>query len=190
MLKNSRVLSEFSKAQVNSVPTSRLSREAEIPTLQASLAFHGLHTSSHLHFDVPAESHPTQATLGTQDGGHKQEASSQAPGTLGLQQLGTIQTVLLGSTSSQQPSSLMRETTRAVSQGSGQQKPPKEVGAGLSLVVSSPTSPVSVISCFGGSLGEKSPCGAGFPQLVIPSGLCLLPTSLPACTVLGLRALW
>ncbi|KAI5929160.1 Pleckstrin homology domain-containing family M member 1 [Manis javanica] len=137
------VLSEFSKAQVNSVPTSRLSREAEIPTLQASLAFHGLHTSSHLHFDVPAESHPTQATLGTQDGGHKQEASSQAPGTLGLQQLGTIQTVLLGSTSSQQPSSLMRETTRAVSQGSGQQKPPKEVGAGLSLVVSSPTSPES-----------------------------------------------
>ncbi|KAI5255972.1 Pleckstrin-likey Domain-Containing Family M Member 1 [Manis pentadactyla] len=137
------VLSEFSKAQVNSVPTSRLSREAEIPTLQASLSFHGLHTSSHLHFDVPAESRSTQVTLGTQDGGHKQEASSQAPGTLGLQQLGTIQTVLLGSTSSQQPSSPMRETSRAVSQGSGQQKPAKEVGAGLSLVVSSPTSPES-----------------------------------------------
>ncbi|XP_059938090.1 pleckstrin homology domain-containing family M member 1 isoform X2 [Mesoplodon densirostris] len=45
------VLSEFSKAQVNSVPTNRLSQEAEVPTLQALLALRGLDTSTPLHFE-------------------------------------------------------------------------------------------------------------------------------------------
>ncbi|XP_026954654.1 pleckstrin homology domain-containing family M member 1 isoform X6 [Sagmatias obliquidens] len=45
------VLSEFSKAQVNSVPTDRLSHEAEVPTLQALLALHGLDTSTPLRLE-------------------------------------------------------------------------------------------------------------------------------------------
>ncbi|XP_024616439.1 pleckstrin homology domain-containing family M member 1 isoform X3 [Neophocaena asiaeorientalis asiaeorientalis] len=45
------VLSEFSKAQVNSVPTNRLSHEAEVPTLQALLALHGLDTSTPLRLE-------------------------------------------------------------------------------------------------------------------------------------------
>lgn len=132
------VLSEFSKAQVNSAPTNGLSRETEIPTLQASLSLHGLDTSARQHFDVPAQRRPAQASSGTCDGGHKQEPLSQAPGTLGLPQLGTAQAASSGSTSSQQPLSPVRERTRA---GSGQQKPPEDDGAGLSLAVSSPTSP-------------------------------------------------
>ncbi|KAF5924466.1 hypothetical protein HPG69_018867 [Diceros bicornis minor] len=135
------VLSEFSKAQVNSVPTNGLSRDTEIPTLQASLSLRCLDTSPHLHFDVPAEPLPAQASSGTRGGGHKQELLSQAPGTLGLQQLGTAHVVPSGSTSGQQPSSPVRETTRAAGRVSGQQKPPGDDGAGLSLVVSSPTSP-------------------------------------------------
>lgn len=134
------VLSEFSKAQVHCVPTNGLSGELEIPTLQASLSLRGLclDTSTHAHFDVPA-----QAASGTRDGGHKQGPLSQAPGTLGLQCLGTAQAVPSRSTSAQQPSSLVRETTRAVGQGSGQQKPSVDDGAVLSFVLSSPTSPKS-----------------------------------------------
>nr|XP_030704756.1 pleckstrin homology domain-containing family M member 1 isoform X6 [Globicephala melas] len=45
------VLSEFSKAQVNSVPTDRLSHEAEVPTLQALLALRGLDTSTPLRLE-------------------------------------------------------------------------------------------------------------------------------------------
>ncbi|XP_032473742.1 pleckstrin homology domain-containing family M member 1 isoform X2 [Phocoena sinus] len=45
------VLSEFSKAQVNSVPTNRLSHEAEVPTLQALLALRGLDTSTPLRLE-------------------------------------------------------------------------------------------------------------------------------------------
>ncbi|KAB1265186.1 Pleckstrin homology domain-containing family M member 1 [Camelus dromedarius] len=135
------VLSEFSKAQVNSVPANGLSQETEIPTLPASLSLHGLDTSTPLHFDVPAEPLPTQASPGTQDGGPKQEPLSQAPGPLGWLHLGTTQAGPSGSTSDQQPSSPVRETTRAVGQGSSQQKPPEDDGRRLSLVVPSPTSP-------------------------------------------------
>ncbi|KAL2764858.1 pleckstrin homology domain-containing family M member 1 isoform 2 [Daubentonia madagascariensis] len=137
------VLSEFSKAQVNSVPTNGLSQETEVPVLQASLSLHSLDTSTHLHYKVPAEPFPAQAASGTRDGGHKEEPRSQAPGTLDLQQLNTAQAVPAGSTSGQQPSSTVRETTRAISQESGQQKTPWGDGVGLKLMVSSPTSPKS-----------------------------------------------
>ncbi|KAF6096197.1 pleckstrin homology and RUN domain containing M1 [Phyllostomus discolor] len=137
------VLSEFSKAQVNSVPTNGLSQEPGIPTLEASLFPHGtlhsarLDTSTHLHFDAPAGPVPPQAAPGARDGGPTQEPLSQAPGSQGLQHLGTDHTVTWGSTSDQQPS----RPARAVGQGSGQQKPSVGLGAGPSPVVSSPTSP-------------------------------------------------
>lgn len=118
------VLSEFSKAQVNSVPTNGLNQEMEVPTLQASLSLHGLDTSTHLFFDVPAEPLPAHAASGTQHGGHQQELLSQPPGTLG-----PAQAVPSGSTSDQQPSG----------HGSGQRKPSVDGGAILSLAVSSPT---------------------------------------------------
>lgn len=158
------MLSEFSKAQVNSVPTNRLSRETEIPTPQASLSFHGLclDTSTHLHFDVPAEPLPAQASSRTQDGGQEQEPLSQVAGTLGLQHLGSAQAVPSGSTSDQHLCSPERETTRAVSQ----EKPSVDDRAALSLVVSSPASLVSGTGCSGGALGEMS-----------QSGLCLLSIS-------------
>ncbi|XP_058140381.1 pleckstrin homology domain-containing family M member 1 isoform X2 [Dasypus novemcinctus] len=102
-----------------------------------------LDTSTHLHFDVPAEPLPAQASFGTPGGDHKQELLSQVPGTLGLPQLNTAQTAPTGNSSAQQPSSPVREKTRAVRQGSGQKKPPEENGVGPNLVVSSPTSPKS-----------------------------------------------
>ncbi|XP_036922956.1 pleckstrin homology domain-containing family M member 1 isoform X4 [Sturnira hondurensis] len=133
------VLSEFSKAQVNSVPTSGLSQEPGIPTVEAALSLHGarLNTSTHLHFDAPTEPLPPRAASGAQGGGHTQEPLSQTPGSLGLQHLGTDHAGTSGSTSDQQPSS----PVRAVGQGSGQQKPSVGGGAGLSSVLSSPTSP-------------------------------------------------
>ncbi|XP_012642292.2 pleckstrin homology domain-containing family M member 1 isoform X1 [Microcebus murinus] len=137
------VLSEFSKAQVNSMPTNGMSQETEVPMLQGSLSLHGLNTSTHLHYEVPAEPFPAHAASGIQDVGHKQEPHSLAPGTLDLKQLDTAQAFPAGSSSGQQPSSTMRETTRAVSQESGQQKTPWGDGVGLKLVVSSPTSPKS-----------------------------------------------
>ncbi|XP_059762844.1 pleckstrin homology domain-containing family M member 1 isoform X2 [Balaenoptera ricei] len=137
------VLSEFSKAQVNSVPTDRLSQETEVPPLQALLALRGLDTSTPLHFEVPAEPRPAQASPGTRDGDHKQEPLSQAPGPLGWPQPASAQAVPSGSTSGQQPPSPVREATRAVGQGSGQKKPPEADGPWLSLVVPSPTSPKS-----------------------------------------------
>lgn len=166
-LKTSRVLSEFSKAQVNTVPTNGLSREAEIPTPQASLSFHGLclDTSTHLHFEVPAEPLPAQASSGTQDGGQEQEPLSQVAGTLGLQHLGCAQAVPSGSTSDQHLSSPVRDTTRAV----GPLKPSVDDSAVLSLVVSSPTSLVSGAGCSAGEhLGD---C------LRVASAFSLLPPS-------------
>ncbi|XP_051681707.1 pleckstrin homology domain-containing family M member 1 isoform X5 [Oryctolagus cuniculus] len=135
------VLSEFSKAQVNSVPTRGPSQEPEIPALQASPFLHGLATSAHLHFDVPAEPPPAAASSETQDGAHKQEPLSQAPGTLDLPQLGTAQAAPAGSTSSKHPACPVKGTPRAGSQGSGQQKALEDDGAGLKLTAASPTSP-------------------------------------------------
>ncbi|XP_046937651.1 pleckstrin homology domain-containing family M member 1-like isoform X2 [Lynx rufus] len=140
-----KVLSEFSKAQVNSVPTnglSGLSGEMEIPTGRASLPLPGLEAS--IPFDVPAEPLPPQASSGTQDGDRKQEPPPQAPGTLGLLQLGTAKAVPSVSILDQRPSSPVREAAaRAVSPGSGQQKSLEDDGAARSLGVSSPTSPKS-----------------------------------------------
>ncbi|XP_069338813.1 pleckstrin homology domain-containing family M member 1 isoform X1 [Eulemur rufifrons] len=137
------VLSEFCKAQVNSVPTNGMSQETEVPMLQGSLSLHGLDTSTHLHYEVPPEPFTSHPASGTQDDGHKQELHSQTPGTLDLKQLDTAQAVPAGSTSGQQSSSTVRETTRVVGQESGQQKTPWGDGVGLKLVVSSPTSPKS-----------------------------------------------
>lgn len=166
-LKTSRVLSEFNKAQVNSVPTDGPSGEAEIPTLQASLSLHGLclDTGTHLHVEAPAEPLPARAASGAADGGHEREPLSLAPGILGWQHRGTAQADTWRSTSDQQPSS----PVGAVGQGDGQQRPSVDDGAGLSLMVSSPTSPVSGSGCSGGGL-EK-----GLQVSVSPSGLCLLP---------------
>ncbi|KAL4834752.1 hypothetical protein H8958_008944 [Nasalis larvatus] len=128
------VLLEFSKAQVNSVSTNGLSQETEIPTPQALLSLHGLNTSTHLHYEAPAEPLPAQAASGTQDGVHMQEPRPRVPSALDLQQR-------VESTSGQQPSSTVSKTAREVGQGNGPQKAQAHDGAGLKLVVSSPTSP-------------------------------------------------
>lgn len=146
----SRVLSEFSKAQVNSVPTNGLSQKTEIPTLQASLS---LATRTHLDFDVPAESLAAQASSGSPDGGHKQESLSQASDIPDVQQPDVAQADPMGSTSDQQPSSATKETGTAVSHRSAQQKALEDGTVGLKLVVSSPTSPVSGAG-FGEVLGK------------------------------------
>lgn len=137
------VLSEFSKAQVNSVPANEPSRETEVLTLQAPLPLPGLNTSTSLHLEEPAEPCHAQASPGTGDGDHKQEPLAQVPGALGWPQLGPAQAVLSGSASGQQPPHPMRDATRAASQESGQQKPPEDGGPRLSLAVPSPTSPKS-----------------------------------------------
>lgn len=183
-LKTSRVLSEFSKAQVNSGRAHGPSGETEMPTLQAAPPLHGrcLDTGTHPHAHVPAEALSAQAASGTPGGSHKQEALSQAPGILGLQHLDTAQAVRSGSTSDQQPSS----PARAVGHGSGQEKPWVHGGAGLSLLVSSPTSPVSGTGCSGGGLDKMSQSCSGSPQLVAQSGLCLLPLTPSPCVVVVL----
>ncbi|XP_047701341.1 pleckstrin homology domain-containing family M member 1-like isoform X6 [Prionailurus viverrinus] len=168
------VLSEFSKAQVNSVPTnglSGLSGEVEIPTGRASLPLPGLEAS--IPFDVPAEPLPPQASSGTQDGDRKQEPPPQAPGTLDLLQLGTAKAVPSVSILDQRPSSPVREAAaRAVSPGSGQQKSLEDDGAARSLGVSSPTSP---------SLCVFTPPGIkeGKPRL-IPAGPIAQGTTISA----------
>lgn len=162
------------------MPSNGLSGDPDIPTLQASPSLHGLclHASTHPHFAVPAEPPTAQAASGPRDGSHQQEPLSQTPGTLGLRHLGTAQAVPSESTSDQQPSSPVRETTRAVGQGSGWQKPSVDDGAVLSLVVSSPISPVSGPGCSGGDLGETS-----------QNGLCLRSGSpLSLCGVVSIAS--
>nr|XP_039332905.1 pleckstrin homology domain-containing family M member 1 isoform X2 [Saimiri boliviensis boliviensis] len=135
------VLLEFSKAQVNSVPTNGLSQETEIPTPQATLSLCGLDTSTHVNCEAPAEPLPAQAASGTQDDVHPQEPHPQSLSTLHLEQLGTAQAAPAESAAGQQPSSTVSETARAVGPGNGPQKAPAHDGAGPKLVVSSPTSP-------------------------------------------------
>ncbi|XP_045669810.1 pleckstrin homology domain-containing family M member 1 isoform X1 [Ursus americanus] len=137
------VLSEFSKAQVNSVPANGLSGEAEIAMGRASRSLPGPEASMPSLCDVPAEPLPAQASPATQDGHRQQEPPAPAPGTLGLQQSGTAHAGPSGSASAQPPASPVREAARAEGQGSGQQKPPEDDGAARSLGVSSPTSPKS-----------------------------------------------
>lgn len=156
-LKTSRVLSEFSKAQVNSVPTNGLGGlggEADIPTGRASLSLPGPEAS--IPSDGPAEPLPAQASPVALDGHHKQHPPACASGALGLPLLGTAQALPLGSALGQQPGSPMRVPAQALAQGSGQQKPPEDDGAAWSLGVSSPTSPVSGASFSGGGPGGLS----------------------------------
>ncbi|XP_045840100.1 pleckstrin homology domain-containing family M member 1 isoform X1 [Meles meles] len=138
------VLSEFSKAQVNSVPTNGLGGlggEAEIPTGRASLSLPGPEAS--IPSDGPAEPLPAQASPVAPDGPCKQEPPARASGALSLLLSGTAQAAPLGSALGQQPGSPMRVLAQALAQGSGQQKPPEDDGAAWSLGVSSPTSPKS-----------------------------------------------
>nr|XP_048301835.1 pleckstrin homology domain-containing family M member 1 isoform X3 [Myodes glareolus] len=129
------VLSEFSKAQVNSVPSSGPSQETETATtLQTPLSLHSL--AAHLHFEGPAE-FPAHVPSGTPSGGHRHQLLPQE--TPDVQQLGTTQAAPAESSSDQQPSS---PVGRAAGHGSGQ--PALECdGFGPKLVVSSPTSPKS-----------------------------------------------
>ncbi|XP_004859227.1 pleckstrin homology domain-containing family M member 1 isoform X1 [Heterocephalus glaber] len=136
------VLSEFSKAQVNSVPTRGPSQESEMPMFQAPLSLHGLATSTHLLSDVPGEPLPARASSETPDSDHEREPLPQAPSTLRVQQPVTAQACPAGSTSGQ-PAGPAREASGAVSQGSGLQKALENGRVGLKLVVSSPTSPKS-----------------------------------------------
>ncbi|KAL0597986.1 Pleckstrin homology domain-containing family M member 1 [Plecturocebus cupreus] len=131
---------------VNSVRTNGLSQETEIPTPQATLSLHGLNTSTHVHCEAPAEPLPAQAASGTQDDVHLQEPHPQSPSTLDLQQLGTAQAAPAESASGQQPSSTVSETARAVGPGNAHRRPWHMIGAGLKLVVSSPTSPMESCS--------------------------------------------
>uniref|UniRef100_A0A8C5L8M1 Pleckstrin homology domain containing, family M (with RUN domain) member 1 n=1 Tax=Jaculus jaculus TaxID=51337 RepID=A0A8C5L8M1_JACJA len=129
------VLSEFSKAQVNSVPTSRPSQETEAPAFPAPLLIH-----SHLHFEGPAELLPVQASSGTSHGGHKQEPLPREPDVPEVQQLDTAQAVPVGSTSDKLA---LSPGSGAASQWSERHKTLEYGGVRPKLVVSSPTSPVS-----------------------------------------------
>ncbi|XP_012887449.1 PREDICTED: pleckstrin homology domain-containing family M member 1 isoform X1 [Dipodomys ordii] len=132
------VLSEFSKAQVNSVPSNRPNQETETLKPQSSLSLSA--TNTQLHFDGPAELLPASASSTTQHGGHKQEPLPQEPGALDVQQPGMAQAVSAGSLSDQQSSSPVSATVGPVC---GQQKVPDRGRIGLKLGVSSPTSPKS-----------------------------------------------
>ncbi|XP_023573922.1 pleckstrin homology domain-containing family M member 1 isoform X2 [Octodon degus] len=129
------MLTEFSKAQVNSVPTCGPSQESEMPTLQAPLSLHDLATSVHLLSDVPAESSSAPG------GDPKQEPLPEAPSTPQLQQPVAAQAGPAGSTSGHQPPGPGRKASGAVSKGSSLQKTLEDGRMGLKLVVSSPTSP-------------------------------------------------
>ncbi|XP_060059294.1 pleckstrin homology domain-containing family M member 1 isoform X2 [Erinaceus europaeus] len=137
------VLSEFSKAQVNSVPTNRLGQEADSPALQPPPSLGGLDPSPRLHPIMPAEPHPTPASIRIPGAGCKQELLSQMCATPTLQLQGDVHAAPSGDRSHQQPPGPERELASAGHQGSGQQKPVKDEDAGLSLVVPSPTSPKS-----------------------------------------------
>lgn len=132
------VLSEFSKAQVNSVPTDGLSEEeaSHTPKALSSALLPGPHTSTHLHSDLSVQLLPSPALSSAPDGGRSREPLSQAWDTPS-----SAPAVPAGSTPHQQPSSPVGELTRSALQGSSQPKFQVEDGAGLSLVVPSPTSP-------------------------------------------------
>ncbi|XP_063107831.1 pleckstrin homology domain-containing family M member 1 isoform X3 [Cavia porcellus] len=140
-LKTSRVLSELSKAQVNSVPTCGPSQESEIAILQAPLSFHDLAISTHLLSDMPAESLPDCTSSRTPGGDYEQEPLPQALGTPHVKQPVIAQACPAGSTSGQQPSDPGREVSGTVGQGSSLQKALEDRRLGLKLVVPSPTSP-------------------------------------------------
>lgn len=131
----SRVLSEFSKAQVNSAPSSGPSQEPDTPMFQTPLSLHSLANSTHLLFEGSEEPFPAHSpkSSGTSSG-HKHQPQESPD----MQPLGTAQAGPAGSTSDQQPSSPV------AGQGSEPWKALEYGRVGPKLVVSSPTSPVSV----------------------------------------------
>lgn len=149
------------------MPSSGPSQETETATtLQTPLSLHSL--AAHLHFEGPAE-FPAHVPSGTPSGGHRHQLLPQE--TPDVQQLGTAQAAPAESSSDQQPSS---PVGRAAGHGSGQ--PALECdGFGPQLVVSSPTSPVSV-KAVQGSLGNDSKLK--FPHPVTQSGSAISLTSL------------
>lgn len=132
----SRVLSEFSKAQVNSAPSSGPSQEPDTPMFQTPLSLHSLANSTHLLFEGSEEPFPAHTSSGTSSG-HKHQPQESPD----MQLLGTAQAGPAGSTSDQQPSS---PVAGAAGQGSEPWKALEYGRVGPKLVVSSPTSPVSV----------------------------------------------
>lgn len=137
------VLSEFSKAQVNSVPTRGPSQESEMPPFQAPLPRSGLAASSHLLSDVPVEPLPAHVSSGTADTDRERESLPRAPSSPRVQQPVTAQACPAGSTSGPQPAGPGREAKEAVGRGSSLQKALDTGRVGPRLVVSSPASPKS-----------------------------------------------
>ncbi|XP_008052311.1 pleckstrin homology domain-containing family M member 1 [Carlito syrichta] len=137
------VLSEFSKAQVNTVSTDGLSQDVEYPTAPASLCARDLLTSMTLHCKSPTEPLPSLAASGMRDSGHEQEPCALAPDTLDLWQPGSVHAVPAGNIPGQQPHGSAGETTSAISQEGGQQEPPEPDEVSPKLLVSSPSSPKS-----------------------------------------------
>ncbi|XP_054988310.1 pleckstrin homology domain-containing family M member 1 isoform X1 [Sorex araneus] len=120
------VLSEFSKAQMDSVPTCQLNQEAASPVPPC------LHSSTRPHSATSVQPLPAPAL-------------SRAPPDSDSQDLpppGTAPVVSARSSPCQQPSSLVGELTSAACEWSSQPEP-REDGAGLSIVIPSPTSPKS-----------------------------------------------
>lgn len=130
--------------------------------LQTPLSLHSLATSTHLHFEGSEELLPAHKSSGTSSGGHKHQLLPQE--TPDEQQLGTAQAGPAQSTSDQQPSSPVGGAT---GQGSGPWKALECDRVGPKLVVSSPTSPVSV-QAVQGDLGNNSELK--FAHLVTQSG--------------------
>lgn len=127
------VLSEFSKAQVNSAPSSGPSQEPDTPMFQTPLSLHSLANSTHLLFEGSEEPFPAHTSSGTSSG-HKHQPQESPD----MQPLGTAQAGPAGSTSDQQPSS---PVAGAADQGSEPWKALEYGRVGPKLVVSSPTSP-------------------------------------------------
>lgn len=137
---------------------------------QTPLSLHSLATSTHLHFEGSEELFPDHTSSGTSSGGHKHQLLLQE--IPDVQQLGTAQAGPAQSTSDQQPSS---PVGRAAGQGSGPWKALEYGRIGPKLVVSSPTSPVSV-KAVQGNLGNNSKLK--FAHLVTQSGSTSLLTYL------------
>lgn len=127
------VLSEFSKAQVNSAPSSGPSQEPDTPMFQTPLSLHSLANSTHLLFEGSEEPFPAHTSSGTSSG-HKHQPQESPD----MQPLGTAQAGPAGSTSDQQPPS---PVAGAAGQGSEPWKALEYGRVGPKLVVSSPTSP-------------------------------------------------
>lgn len=124
------------------------SQEPETPMLQTPLSLQSLAASTRLHFEGPAELFPGYASSGTSSDVHRHQLLPQE--TPDMQQLNPGQAAPTESTSDQLLSS---PVGGAAGQGSSQQKAQEYGRVGPKLVVSSPTSPVSM-KVVQGSLGD------------------------------------